>query len=69
MIEENDCKYRVKTRARDFTHLLAKSGILSAVITLVTGEAKGKEMTAERVGPSFAGDLPGTLVVSGYLLS
>ena len=32
--------------------------IVSAVITLVTGEAKGKEMTAERVGPSFAGELP-----------
>ena len=40
-----------------------------AVITLVTGEAKGKEMTAERVGPSFAGELPGTLVASDYLLS
>ena len=32
--------------------------ILSAVVTLVTGEAKGKEMTAERVGPSYAGELP-----------
>ena len=48
----------------------AKFGpILSAVITLVTGEAKGREMTAERAGPSCAGELPGTLVVSGYLLS
>ena len=26
MIEQNACKYRVKTRARDFTNLLAKSG-------------------------------------------
>ena len=41
----------------------------NAVITLVAGGAKGKEMTAQMVGPSFAGELPGTLVVSGYLLS
>ena len=26
MIEQNACKYHVKTRARDFTNLLAKSG-------------------------------------------
>ena len=26
MIEQNACKYRVKSRARDFTNLLAKSG-------------------------------------------
>ena len=26
MIEQNACKYRAKTRARDFTNLLAKSG-------------------------------------------
>ena len=38
--------------------LLTKFGpILSTVTTLVTGEAKGKEMTVERVGPNFAGEL------------
>ena len=26
MIEQKACKYRAKARARDFTHLLAKSG-------------------------------------------
>ena len=26
MIEQKSCKYRIKARARDFTHLLAKSG-------------------------------------------